>query len=283
MKKNLLLGMLAITATGSALATTSPVLSISNTAATGANTGVISAAAPSLYSYSDSTFAQSTSASSSSTWSKTAIQPTTTQAGLAYDYTRTTTTTTTTNTTWNYDAISWSADSDASLFSGGKYLTLTGSLSSLVSGNVSINLYARGNYNTSPSPFGAVSPGLPAIYFGSSIGELDRLASWNWDSNSQYSTSASTTLQLVEGVAQSFAAVVYASNDVSLDAFDLWAVGPDYNYRLNSTSKTATTDTLTGSHLIPAVPEPETYGMMIGGLGFLGAVARRRRASPGNA
>lgn len=30
--------------------------------------------------------------------------------------------------------------------------------------------------------------------------------------------------------------------------------------------------------LIPATPEPETYAMMMAGLGFIGAIARRRKA-----
>ena len=41
----------------------------------------------------------------------------------------------------------------------------------------------------------------------------------------------------------------------------------------------------TGSNLsqnIPAIPEPETYAMMLAGLGLLGFVARRRRQTVGN-
>ncbi|MDR3322817.1 MAG: FxDxF family PEP-CTERM protein [Zoogloeaceae bacterium] len=31
------------------------------------------------------------------------------------------------------------------------------------------------------------------------------------------------------------------------------------------------------SNNVPTVPEPETYAMLLAGLGFLGVVARRRR------
>jgi hypothetical protein len=33
----------------------------------------------------------------------------------------------------------------------------------------------------------------------------------------------------------------------------------------------------TGSATVSAVPEPATYGMMLGGLGLVGALARRKR------
>jgi len=49
---------------------------------------------------------------------------------------------------------------------------------------------------------------------------------------------------------------------------------------------TAATDTKpTGNLLsqnIPPVPEPETYAMMLAGMGLVGAIARRRRAEQGN-
>jgi hypothetical protein len=35
------------------------------------------------------------------------------------------------------------------------------------------------------------------------------------------------------------------------------------------------------SQTIPAIPEPETYAMMLAGLGLLGVVARRRRQGLG--
>lgn len=280
MKKNLPLGILALTATTSALATTSPVLSISNTAVTGVNVGEYSASSPSLATYSGRSNLGTTSVVTSESLSKTIIEPTTTQTGLAYDYTRQTTTTTTRTATWNYDSISWGVGSDPTLFSGGKYLTLTGSFSSLVSGNVYIDLSAQGSYlQTSFSPFGAVSPALPALYFGTSLRELERLYSWTSDNAGQYGTNTSATLQVTAGVAQSFAAVVYAGDAVSLESFDLWARGPDYNYQVtDSISAPKTTEILTGSHLIPAVPEPETYGMLLAGLGIIGAVVRRRLA-----
>ncbi|MDQ5945033.1 MAG: hypothetical protein QG619_452, partial [Pseudomonadota bacterium] len=43
----------------------------------------------------------------------------------------------------------------------------------------------------------------------------------------------------------------------------------------NATDTKATGDLL--SRTIPAVPEPETYAMLLAGLGLMGAVARRRQ------
>jgi len=46
--------------------------------------------------------------------------------------------------------------------------------------------------------------------------------------------------------------------------------GADGNKKLGS---------LMGEHLVvSAVPEPQTYAMMLGGLGLLGFMARRKRA-----
>ena len=50
---------------------------------------------------------------------------------------------------------------------------------------------------------------------------------------------------------------------------------------LNSLSDTSPAGSLLSQN-IPAVPEPETYAMMLAGLGLLGFVARRRRQGLGN-
>jgi len=67
-------------------------------------------------------------------------------------------------------------------------------------------------------------------------------------------------------------------------ATDVWSVSGDnltagdYYLRVNGTLVSDDGASFGGAMMLMPVPEPETYGMMLGGLGILGFLARRRKA-----
>lgn len=67
-------------------------------------------------------------------------------------------------------------------------------------------------------------------------------------------------------------------------AVDVWTVAGgnlssgDYYLRVNGNIVSNDASAFGGAVMLMPVPEPETYGMMLGGLGILGYLARRRQA-----
>ena len=66
-------------------------------------------------------------------------------------------------------------------------------------------------------------------------------------------------------------------------AIDVWTVtgnslaAGDYYVQVRGNMVSNTSAAFGGAVMLAPVPEPETYGMMLGGLGILGLLARRRR------
>lgn len=69
----------------------------------------------------------------------------------------------------------------------------------------------------------------------------------------------------------------------STGAQDVWTISADslatgsYYLQVSGTLLSDTSGSFGGSVMLNPVPEPETYGMMLAGLGVVGMVARRRR------
>jgi hypothetical protein len=83
---------------------------------------------------------------------------------------------------------------------------------------------------------------------------------------------------LFAGVAQSFVAYVYAPNDVSVNNFQLSARTSNYDFiSTPNVTNYVGSKQLIGAVVLPPVPEPESYAMLLAGLGMIGYMARRRK------
>lgn len=78
--------------------------------------------------------------------------------------------------------------------------------------------------------------------------------------------------------------LVASGTSVSDGAMDVWTISTDnlvagnYYLQVSGTMVGDTAASFGGAVMLAPVPEPETYGMMLGGLGILGFLARRRKA-----
>jgi len=67
---------------------------------------------------------------------------------------------------------------------------------------------------------------------------------------------------------------------ISFEHGDGAAGNPGLSWDFNDAFVTMTNVGSTGRQIIPTIPEPEAYAMMLAGLGMVGFVSRRRRKSP---
>ena len=76
-----------------------------------------------------------------------------------------------------------------------------------------------------------------------------------------------------------------SGSSMSSGTIDVWTISADalatgsYYLQVNGTMVSNTGASFGGSVMLNPVPEPETYGMMLAGLGVLGFLARRRKAA----
>jgi len=81
--------------------------------------------------------------------------------------------------------------------------------------------------------------------------------------------------------------LISAGEEVQAGAVDLWTLASDNlgagDYYLQVSGELLSADgaSFGGAVALAPVPEPGTYGMMLGGLGVLGFLAHRRRAKQG--
>ncbi|QNA88804.1 PEP-CTERM sorting domain-containing protein [Massilia sp. Dwa41.01b] len=81
--------------------------------------------------------------------------------------------------------------------------------------------------------------------------------------------------------------LISQGTSMSTGATDVWTVAGgnlaagDYTIRVNGNMVSDDGASFGGAMMLAPVPEPEAYGMMLGGLGVLGLLARRRKARRG--
>lgn len=280
----LALGVLGMLATGAYAS--SPILSVTNVVTDSSNVGGIAQITygPSIYtgSYYDN-YNNYTSTTVSDFSVEVVTAPTTTTSGLALNYQTDTTTNTWDLHTWNYDSLSIGVTSNGANQSGGKWISLTGSVESTISTTLSFNLDASGNFTSIETPLGSAAPLLASFYLGDSqptLSSLSSVTSTSLESLSYYSYASSystTSFNLLAGVPQNFVAYVYAPTDVSVSSFNLNAYTSDYNFAVTpQTQIYVGPKTLIGASILAPIPEPETYAMMLAGLGLVGTMIRRR-------
>jgi len=78
---------------------------------------------------------------------------------------------------------------------------------------------------------------------------------------------------------QSGSSLMTGINDVWTVSADNLAIG-NYYLQVSGSMAGDTSGSFGGAVMLAPVPEPETYGMMLAGLGLVGYLARRRRIDP---
>lgn len=280
--------VLALGVSATAAHATSPALSVANVAVDSYNVGGTPQITygPSIYTDTHDSIFNITSTTTSLFTTEVVTPPTTTTAGLALNYQTDTTTDTWDRYAWNYDYMTMSVASYGTNQSGGKWISLTGSVQSSVDTALSFNLNASGFFTAINTPFGSAAPLLASFYLGNSqpsLSSLSSTTSTSLESLTYYSYASSystASFSLLAGVSQNFVAYVYAPNDVSVSDFSLYASTGDYNLVITPQSQVYDgPKTLIGASVLAPIPEPETYAMMLAGLGLVaGAVTGRNRA-----
>jgi hypothetical protein len=101
---------------------------------------------------------------------------------------------------------------------------------------------------------------------------------------SSISRTAATGLDITGlGLYSSGGTLLTSGTMASSGVQDIWTLSADslavgsYYLQVSGTMMSNTSGSFGGSVMLNPVPEPETYGMMLAGLGVVGMIARRRR------
>lgn len=257
------------------------VLSFSDLANASLNTGTVAFAFPTLSTYSGSDYSSGSYTTTYSNFSVQTVAPTSTTQGLALDYLKTTNSYVSTVTTYKEDSSAVAVVTNGSTIGAGKYLEITGKVTSTVDTAFHFNLNANGLYGATDVPgVGSIPNGSISFFSGPTAATIAAQASSTTTYSPQslsFDASSSGVLNLLAGQSVTFAALVYSSN-ASLSDFTISGYTDHYDLVTTNTPHVSPYDTLVGSHLVAAVPEPESYAMLLAGLGLMGAIAKRRKA-----
>lgn len=104
---------------------------------------------------------------------------------------------------------------------------------------------------------------------------------------SSISGSATTGLNITDlSVYTAAGVLVQGGSSLMSGANDVWTLSTDnlalgnYYVQVNGSMAGDTSGSFGGAIMLAPVPEPETYGMMLAGLGLVGFLARRRKDKP---
>jgi hypothetical protein len=217
--------------------------------------------------------------------SEVVIAPTETTSGLMYLYSTPQTTTTWVEDSWKRDTVEIDVNSSGGNKSGGKWISIAGTVTSDTALDIRFSMTASGIFDPIQTPFGLAAPPLASFYFGeAAVGAVPSsstnadIISLTYSANTFSSQFGTTTFTLAPGVAQPFAAFVYAGQDVSIGTFDLTGITTLYDYALASRESVFIGNrVLVGAAQIAPIPEAEPALILAAGLGAVAALARRRR------
>jgi hypothetical protein len=221
---------------------------------------------------------------------KVIIAPTNTATGVAEHWVDSTQRYDVTNYTAYTDYANYTVAGNAGNYAPGQWIEIAGTVTANEATTFNFYLQASGNYLTTAIPgVGNVNPALPSLLagFGSNpLTSVAAISSYSQSGTSQYSVDSYTywyqdSIVLAAGEQTSFAALVYAGGDVSLANFRMNISSGNYGLVTQTTTGTAyPTSQFVETVITPPVPEPETYALLLCGLGFISFISYRRKSDP---